>query len=736
MSYISFGPSQNILPFLQVLPENAYPEDVKNAISLVSFNKDKNDRNSVKIFPFGSYKYRIQQYPGDVDAQESYIKEEDIDDVVTGFEKDLKKTVKKIVDTKLVYFSEFKAGEDNRYNVNIGELINGIYTPNPELKDIIINMYEDGLFTDEDIVVLFEAYDNITKMTNADVYDSIKYIFREKLILRWTADEILKGRKISNGKIFTLTDSLKMKSNVKIDMITLLNGRFTEVTNFVMLAYIDNKSQVYPVNLNFNLADKKEMSEIASFQLLNEVEKLYFSNMYYSPFKMIKRLYSYGRQLKDTKLLELVIPIISSYISAIYQIKSEIDTIIIILERSKSIPKKKIFDQLGNIKERLSRIVEIDIDELDIILNIIDNINDTPDKKYKVSELSDVKKILVKNINRLTIGYLNLASFNPPSRQYLPEIMKYDYSLVRSEYDYPINPIKEILNRFDSGDYHSYINNIEDIKNIEDIEDELSDLSSEEFDDNIEFPGEEISVKIDKKGILNTIGNDVNKFRLVSDFVNKECVELNNKYSGIINDFKNIFDNYNKDIIYFTENYPNNTQEYLYGVNEINSLFRDIEKSFNKSKLSFLEYADEIDKNINSLIDKINESNTGFKSIHYAMEIIDKTGIGKYLNDNFKNYVDKLGNIYTKTHAVAQACLDKLMKNKKIIEYIPEFVNNNIPIYKNLLSNIEDIYYRMSDISNEDGISLIDAFKENKDLFDGQLEILDNIKLHLNSIIF
>jgi hypothetical protein len=91
-------------------------------------------------------------------------------------------------------------------------------------------------------------------------------------------------------------DGLKQNSLVKIDVWSYLNSKITEITNAYFLSYGTGANKVEVQSSN-NIKD-----------LQSDVEKLYYSNMWFSPFKMSKRAYALIRQLigeenldKDTK---------------------------------------------------------------------------------------------------------------------------------------------------------------------------------------------------------------------------------------------------------------------------------------------------------------------------------------------------------------------------------------------------------------------------------------------------
>src|SRR5580698_2744175 len=106
-------------------PYESYSKDQMENIKLLSTTKHGN-----LAVPYGSATYRIQKYPGDLDLHEVFKGNESVDGVIKKFEKVLKKIVKDISQHKIHYFSEMKVGLDNRYDVDLGEIHNGIFNIN------------------------------------------------------------------------------------------------------------------------------------------------------------------------------------------------------------------------------------------------------------------------------------------------------------------------------------------------------------------------------------------------------------------------------------------------------------------------------------------------------------------------------------------------------------------------------------------------------------------------------
>jgi hypothetical protein len=143
-------------------------------------------------------------------------------------------------------------------------------------------------------------------------------------------------------------------------------------------------------------------------------------------------------------LLNNIIPFISSTTSLCYQVKSELESIKVILESSKSIPETTINQSIDGMKFRLASYLEIPGNELLIINHSIDMIVATNNREFKADQISALIKKLKVYISRATIDYMNSVGINPPPKFTMPEKHKYNRALVREANINPENPIKII----------------------------------------------------------------------------------------------------------------------------------------------------------------------------------------------------------------------------------------------------------------------------------------------------
>lgn len=393
-------------------------EILKNIQILHAFKDDK-------IIPFGSATYRIQKFPGDLDLREDFVECCSSEEVLNKFTFILQRLVEKLFHMSKHYVTEVKAGIDYRYDVDIGECVNGVYTiPKNQLGSLSYDYHQRGLLNDEeysDIINILNEPKN-----NGDDYDLMKFIWREKKILRWTAPEIILGKKqLPMNKETTLREAMEAKTDVKIDTISLISGRYVEVTNYFTLGYLDPVSGL-PMAINFteNVLDQKVSMQRYDHQLRDEIEKLYYSDLYYSPFKMVKRMWAYSRFFKMEKAVKDLTPLVSGDLSLGYSLTSELEAIMNVIEYEHN-KNKHINKMLDSIKYKISNVLPITDADLLVIANKINEIKAINNPMSLLSQLKYLKGYIKDRINSRTIHELSKIGYNPPPKQFLPKKMTY-----------------------------------------------------------------------------------------------------------------------------------------------------------------------------------------------------------------------------------------------------------------------------------------------------------------------
>jgi hypothetical protein len=418
MSYTSLlNPRTNLSKYLQIIPMESLSVDANNIINRVSCN-DIPDKSGEGPQIFGSFVYKAQKYPGDIDLLE-YINGRNIPEVVKIFMKCNKIIVTSVLKYPQEWFSEMKAGLDTRYDIDIGECDQGVWQINRNLKLLTEEYLDVGLFNEKEATLILSSIAE-HQVINQDDYDIVHSVFRERKILRWTAKEILKKKKILPlDQIMSLEKAILMDTLLKIDVINIIDGRFVEVTNAFHLTY------------GINEIPLGHVPDIPN-DLMNEIEKLYYSNFHYNAFKCMKRMYSWARNTQNTKLVSILSEFISSNTSEIYQMASEISTIYLIVEKYYNPSRSHIFETLDRIRQRLIRIVDLSPEVINQFYYLLEKYDygsgakanqkgykikkHRRDQKMRLEALKDMTVLLKKETNRGTIQFFNFAGINPPSK--------------------------------------------------------------------------------------------------------------------------------------------------------------------------------------------------------------------------------------------------------------------------------------------------------------------------------
>jgi len=163
--------------------------------------------------------------------------------------------------------------------------------------------------------------------------------------LRWTIYDIVKG--VNNGVSFN--DALKKKSIIKIDIISLINGKFYEISEVYKIC-LDGKC-----NIDYNLDDVIE-------DITTEYTEKVKSGNY---MKALKKMYSIIK-LKNDKdpSLNILLEYFNSPIGLLYRNNSELQTMLIVLENAK-FDLDEIKNSLEIIKEQISAFpVPVELDKI------------------------------------------------------------------------------------------------------------------------------------------------------------------------------------------------------------------------------------------------------------------------------------------------------------------------------------------------------------------------------------
>ena len=292
-----------------------YTEEVLDTLKKMSIT----NLNHVKIV--GSVSIRSQQYAGDVDANDivkidSYAQAASL----------LKEVIKRLDPS--IFITDFKIGEVTMWDVLHGEfdLVKSLQKLSA-LKNSIISEAE------------FKGAERLLRavkdpLTLAEAKKGIRFH-----ILRWKPSEVLAGVKNLRGITISLEDAIASGGLIKLDVIKDTD-RFTEI------------SMIYTMKLN-----GKQITKV-SHDLIKSLEEdiVYFSER--SPFKALKRAFSLAKVTKNTSELEFLVPLLNSDLGRLYNIVSNLETILLLLEQP-NVPIAAVHENLDEIKARMGNIYSL-----------------------------------------------------------------------------------------------------------------------------------------------------------------------------------------------------------------------------------------------------------------------------------------------------------------------------------------------------------------------------------------
>jgi len=409
-----------------IFPKNAKKEGARKNIQATSGEI----KDGIKLImesdsemrPYGSWTYKSQLYPGDVDLMELIEKCCNKEEATNKFVQSIKNIIGKIASTKGYYVGDIKSGVDKVYQIDIGNItydnkgyhIAG-FNPEEVIKDIG-SLYRKGYLTGEerdelnDLCIDIEGEHNVQEN-----YETLYDMLREKYILRWSINEIFQGYKVLPGKRkITLNETINQPVMTKIDMWTLISGRYIEFSNMLTFVLVDKFGGKTVLNAN------PTPEEIIN-GLKVDITKLMFSKLGYKPFKAMKRMWSVARIEGHDKVINDLTPIMQSDLGRISQIVSEIDTIILMFESINKLPIKEILSEIDGWAYRLENVYEIDVSDLISYPGaIINSINKNETLGITIQYLNDFKDILKNELDKNTIKIMKKLKYYPVKKEFIP----------------------------------------------------------------------------------------------------------------------------------------------------------------------------------------------------------------------------------------------------------------------------------------------------------------------------
>jgi len=347
-----------------------YSQEVVNIIKKITFSKGDNNYFVIN----GSAGITSQMYYGDYDIMETVdetvfkMKGLTFDNYIELLVERFQNIIRKLLAIDLLYIGDIKCGEIAEWNVSSVTQLTRLLDKKIISKD---------------------EYNTAVKELKCDT------CFRSRRfgVIRWSPEDILKGYKIlRDGRKYTLADGIKSSSGMtKLDIIYYINSKFTEMSVIYRFKYGDKEFAV----------SKKEIKDlIYETGMLNYMEGKFF--------KVIKRMFSLARIDNDDERLGQLTTILNSDLGRLYSVISDINTILYILDNVKSIPKKRLKNEIQEFRSRLVNVYTLNHwMKLELyILKAIYKLQFVKTKGKLYEKLSEIDEILQALLNYYTLVFL------------------------------------------------------------------------------------------------------------------------------------------------------------------------------------------------------------------------------------------------------------------------------------------------------------------------------------------
>jgi hypothetical protein len=301
--------------------------------------------------------------------------------------------------------------------INYGVCSNDTYTVSNDFFDLMKIYYLHKLISTDDFENLMMVKRTVPK--GILEFEIVKSIIRKYTVLRWTAREIINGyKKLFDGKSYfkyTIEEAVCDKSQINIEGIFISDTNiYNDVSNFFVLEYeADGKKHL------LNLSDDAlyDKFDFRNENLRQSMYTLMYSHMSPNLFKAVKRMLSWSRTFKNDYLLEQVYPIINSQLGVLYNITSQLKTIMKIIKEhgSKYMRKEPIYNQLDIMRSRLQELIFVNYDFSHVysLINVVLSRDEGISQSKLYEDLDEITKHLLTFLNQQTLTELKKIGLYP-----------------------------------------------------------------------------------------------------------------------------------------------------------------------------------------------------------------------------------------------------------------------------------------------------------------------------------
>ena len=308
--------------------------DIQTVLNLIGLN------NKVEVL--GSFGLRSQLYFSDIDCYEV------VKLPLKSVEKKFKDIIKNLLEDNTFYIGDIKLG----YNEDLRIIDEKSYIHN---KKIYHYNYEESKKKLKEIkqFLTFEEYNKANKLLVKNPTEKQLNEIKKELrfhIVRWKPFEIQKGFKIlRDNKKYTLLEAFKSGSLFKLDIVKYLNNNFLD---FSIIYDLRDEKGLKINKISFNVVETLQ-NDIKTYT----IKKQYFKVLK-RKFSLLKYEYEYKGRKENKQKIIILSKILNGNLGKIYQVISNIDNIIYLIDNFKHLDKNRIRENIKIIIDRLSFIYD------------------------------------------------------------------------------------------------------------------------------------------------------------------------------------------------------------------------------------------------------------------------------------------------------------------------------------------------------------------------------------------
>lgn len=259
----------------------------------------------------GSLVYESIAYPSDVDAFERVDMNTSAQRAAQTVARALQRLAQRAKRARDVYWIDAKIGQDTRYVLPHCTYKEGAVTYSPlEVRKVIKQLSDEGLLTAPEARVWRSHVRAHPKYEDTmELYDDVATL----RVLRWSADEVIDGYKtLRGGVVVSLADALLTGGDLKVDLVMRVDGRWCEVSNFMIFSVRGKSISTNPFERRFISSIANDMLELITHDK-------------YKGLKLAKRLWSLAAYENDLPTLYILAPLMSSSAARMHQVQGSID---------------------------------------------------------------------------------------------------------------------------------------------------------------------------------------------------------------------------------------------------------------------------------------------------------------------------------------------------------------------------------------------------------------------------